>query len=68
MIFSAEDRVRLEQSYDAIRLRIKLIQNDPSWLPTPQECPHIWDRLKRLAEMSREELIAEIEADYVLFC
>ena len=66
-LFSAEDRVRLEKRYEGIRLRIKNTVEDSSWLPSYEECPHIWRRLYQLAGMSREEMMNEIEADYVLF-
>ena len=65
--FSTEERVRLEKNYRRIRSRIESIQDYPEGVSLASgEDMHIWNRLKQLAEMSYDELMDEIEADYVL--
>ena len=68
MVFSAEDRVRLQQDFDRIRMRLWTFQNSPERLPSITDGQtHILRRFERLAAMSDEELMEEIESDYVIF-
>ena len=59
--FSAEECNYLDRRYEQIRSRIEIN------MLIPPELPHIINRLKTIAAMSYDELMGEIEADYVIF-
>ena len=68
MYFSEQDRVRLEDIYERMSLRIKLLNANPASISLPsEEYPHLLPRLQEYAAMSKEELMRLIEADYVFF-
>ena len=71
MPFSTEDKVRLQQNFERIRTRLNILQNREmlnDWLlNAASDRPHILKRYEQLIAMSDEELMEEIEADYVLF-
>jgi len=65
--FSKTENSIIAKTCDSIRNRIADLVKDPTKVGlTEGEYPHIWARLKQIANMSREELIHEQEADYVL--
>ena len=62
-----EARNRIEREYDGIRKRIAVWQEEPETLAfITRDCPHVMKRFELLSAMSREELIQELEADYIL--
>ena len=69
MEFTEDELKYIEDTHLRVRARIDEIQQDPENLLSlaHDESPHIWQRLKEMAAMTREELQADIEAGYVLF-
>jgi len=66
--FSEDERAYFERRYDVLRSRIEDIKTNPERaLLTPKTDTYIWERLNKLAAMSYDELMSEIEADYVIF-
>ena len=67
MDFTEKEKQKLENLYERIRARIADIRSEPSLVRfSPDTHPHIWKRLEYYESLSREELMAEIEADYAL--
>ena len=68
MNFTAKEQNYLERMCAEVQVRVAEIQKDPTRLLSlgADESPHVWRRLAQLAAMSREDLQAEIEADFVL--
>jgi hypothetical protein len=65
--FTEKEKAIIEFSYNVIRDTANRIKKNPKRAGLVEgEDPHIWARLKQLTEMPKEELIAELEADYVL--
>ena len=66
--FTAEERAKLDDNYERIRSMVDMIKGCPlsSGLVEGKEL-HIWKRLEQLTAMSFDDLMDEIEADYVLF-
>jgi hypothetical protein len=68
MEFSAEEKKEFERRYQGIHVTTRLLHDYPKYMPfTVEEHPRAWQRLEQIATMSREELMGEIEADYLLF-
>lgn len=67
MNFTEKERQMFEQTYERLRERVTLLQNDPKSMAYIAEHPHMKKRFETMAAMSREELMAEIETDYMLF-
>lgn len=71
MKFSEEDRVKLDRFYERLR---KLLEDFPERMQcslgrahiVPGAELHVWERHKKLSEMSKDELMALIEADDVI--
>ena len=67
MDFTEKEKQKLENFYERVRTRIADIRNDPSLVRLSLDThPHVWKRLEYYESLSREELMKEIEADYVL--
>ena len=67
MTFSVEERALFERRYNGIRARTECLQDRPAGTAyTIEKYPFFWERINRLAAMSREELMNEIMADYML--
>ena len=61
-------RPALEESYNETRDRIERIRKNHALVGLVEgEELHVWDRLNRLANMTREELLEELDADFTLF-
>jgi hypothetical protein len=57
----------VERDCECVLKRIAMWQEEPETLAfITRERPYIRTRFERLATMSREELLEEIESDYVL--
>lgn len=66
--FSEKERAYFENRYNQLRTCIENIKHNPEWANlTPNVDMFIWNRLNQLAAMSYDELMDEIEADYVIF-
>ena len=66
-IFTEEECANFHRKYALLRTRLEMILCNPeSMLPNAEEYPHIRNRLKALMAMSYDELMDEIEADYIL--
>jgi len=64
MFFSDADRDFFDKSYDRMRMRIEEVSADPAKFGLVHgERPYIWKRFNQLKEMTREQWIAESEAD-----
>ena len=67
MDFTEKEREKMVSLYERIRARVADIRENPSLVIfSPETHPHIWKRLDYYESLSREELMKEIEADYVL--
>ena len=68
MDFTETERAVLENQRRNIRSMIFHIRRNEMDVPyTKEEYPHAWKRLEQLEAMSNEELLREVEADYLLF-
>jgi len=67
MEFTAEETARFERWYELIEDRLALLKNYPAGVKlVPGEDLFIWKRLEQMQAMTKEELMEEIIADYVL--
>jgi hypothetical protein len=68
MAFTENERKGFEVECNYIRWKIDEIKKNPALLADYpiEEYPYIWERIKRVTAMTREELMQEIIADYVL--
>jgi hypothetical protein len=64
-----EKELFFQRNYEQIRDSIDSVRNNPELLQSfpVEKYPHVWKRLDQIDKMSYGELIAEIEADYILF-
>ena len=68
MDFTAEELKYCERVCDRIRERVELTKQHPATaMLVPGEDLYIWKRLDQLAAMSRDELLDEVKAEYILF-
>ena len=68
MAFTETERKNLGHECDYVQSKIDEVKRNPSLLSSYpiEEYPHIWKRFETLKAMTRDELMQEIEADYVL--
>ena len=68
MNFSAAEVKELDRRCRSISVAARLIEQSADEMPfSAEEYPHVWDRLTQIRSMSHEQLLREVEADYLLF-
>ena len=68
MNFSSAEKEELDRRCRSISVMVRLIEQNADKMPfSVEEYPHVWERLEYIKSMSREKLLQEVEADYLLF-
>ena len=68
MQFTTIEKQELDRRRRSIDVAARLIEQQSDKIPfSAEEYPHVWKRLAQIRSMTREELLQEVEADYLLF-